>query len=156
MNEQEQTTFLREGIKRYGDAMATLGAFREGLQGRLAEYLEHYEHPQLRPTQSEPEFNESNNRGGFRISTSQEAKGKDGKVWVELGLWWEGSATAMFASLWTENDKRHRLSTLPKNHPIVKPQLFGSNRWRFFASISSDSDLEATAKVLLDELAVAQ
>lgn len=158
MSEIDQAAFMRESIRRYGDAIATLSAFRDGLQAKLTDCIEDYEHDLLRlKGEVQPKLYESH-RGASRLSIYQKARAKDGRtlVWIELGLWWEDGAVAMFASLWSESNKRHKLTTLPKNHPAVTAQLFGSNRWRLFSKIAPGDDLPTTTKVLLDELALAQ
>ena len=157
MNAPADHPFLKEGLRRYPDAMATIELFQRTLQEHLSGVLEDYEHEQLRMTETEPEPGENNSRGSRRISIYHKATARDGKtlVWVELGLWWENGTCALFASLWSEADKRVKLTKIRK-HDQVQCQLFGSNKWRLFLPLASDASIDASSKVLLDELACAQ
>lgn len=157
MSEDAEQTFLKEGLKRYPEAMATIELFQRSMQEQLSSYVSEYENDLLQVTDKEPEPGEGNSRGSRRISVCKEARARDGKtlVWIEIGLWWEKSTVALFASLWSEADKRVKLAN-PRKHGSVQPQMFGSNKWRLFLPVATDADLGTACKVLLDELATAQ
>jgi hypothetical protein len=157
MNEPGDHPFLKEGLRRYPVAMATIELFQQTLQDHLVRLLDDYEHEHLQITSTAPRPGENNSRGSRRVFVYHEAISRDAKtlIWIELGLWWEGGKSALFASLLSETDKRVRLANIRK-HDRVECQLFGSNKWRLFLPVSPEDDLEDRCKILLDELALAQ
>ena len=150
------STFVAEGIVRYGAVQATLRAFETDVENSLRKAITNYP--------SNPSFKRIDNKIKSDATGKLDryvwaaievalAKKKKTRCWLELGLWWKGDEVAYYAGFVDENDVGIEFDL--KN--TAKP--FEKNKWsnkkaRLFMEVPASPDVVRDIGKLLDMLAI--